>query len=85
MLVRQSLLDYDLKELTLNELIYRVRFLLKYSDDKKELAMLQKEIAKRTIKDPIATFLPNPKLLTISPQSIGPIIVANLPTVEYKP
>jgi|TARA_Y100000004_G_scaffold86544_1_gene97050 hypothetical protein len=50
MLVRQSLLDYDLKELTLNELIYRVRFLLKYSDDKKEIAMLQKEIAKRTKK-----------------------------------
>ena len=48
MLVRQSLLDYDLKELTLNELKYRYRFLLKYSNDKKELDKLYIEIAKRT-------------------------------------
>tara|TARA_R100000479_G_scaffold131687_1_gene69513 strand:+ start:303 stop:476 length:174 start_codon:yes stop_codon:yes gene_type:complete len=57
MLVRQPLLDYDLKELTLRELICRYRFLLKYGNrtkndsyDKKEIAMLQKEIAKRTKK-----------------------------------
>ena len=47
-IVRESLLDYDLKELSLNALICRVRFLLKYSDDKKELTILQKEIARRT-------------------------------------
>ena len=50
MVVRQSLLDYDLKELTLNELKYRYRFLLKYSNDKKELDKLYIEIAKRTKK-----------------------------------
>ena len=37
------------------------------------------------IKDPIATFLPRPKLFTIKPHKIGPRIVANLPTVEYRP
>ena len=53
-IVRESLLDYDLKELSLNALICRVRFLLifradkKYSDDKKELTILQKEISRRT-------------------------------------
>ena len=42
-------------------------------------------IVDRIINENIAGFLPSPSVLTINPQSKGPIIVANLPTVEYKP
>jgi hypothetical protein len=58
MLVRKSLLDYDLKELTLNELKYRYRFLLKYSNDKKELIkILQQMVSQGATDEQIEAFL----------------------------
>lgn len=47
--------------------------------------MIKKDIIRRIINENIAGFLPSPSVFTMKPQSRGPIIVANLPTVEYNP
>ena len=61
------------------------KYLLLIEDEelwKKFKSSIKKDINRRIINETIAGFLPNPSVLTIKPQSRGPTIVANLPTVE---